>query len=178
MTQHITPTAEEKAAIEELMKAPYPVTVGSIAGKLGCSDLEAAQKMPTEIVSFVTGDIAERFSDIWAELASWEKVTFFVIHASNVFEIQTKLSTGKISQGYYNILHKDAVIAGHLKYDSIGAVAFMRMPFMGRESLSVQFFAKDGSTAYSVYAGRENHQIIPSVKDGFDKACALFTGAQ
>ena len=38
---------------------------------------------------------------------------------------------------------------------------------MKRESLSVQFFNKTGAVAFSVYVGRENHQLIESVKMQF-----------
>ena len=77
--------------------------------------------------------------------------------------------------GYYNILAKDAVIGGHLKYDDITAIAFVAMPFMKRESHSVHFFAKDGTVAFSVYVGRENHQLIPAVADAFKADKARFT---
>ena len=90
------------------------------------------------------------------------------------FEIQTKLSTGKCARGYYNILQKDAVAGGHIKYEDIAAAAFVTMPFMGRESHSVQFFCNDGSVAFSVYVGRENHQLIDSVVEAFHKAKAAF----
>lgn len=174
MTQHITATPEESAKIAELMQAPFPVTVSSIAKALNCDELTAARKMPESSVRFVTGDVVEKFDDLWAELASWEKVTLFLIHAGHVFEISTKLSTGKRAQGYYNILAKDAVVGGHIRYEEFSACAFMTMPFMGRESHSVQFFAKDGSVAFSVYVGRENHQLIPAVVQAFQAAKEKF----
>ena len=174
MTTHIEATAEESAKIQQLLKAPYPVTISVIAKTLGTTDLEAAQKLPTANVSFVTGDVAARFDEIWAALAAWEKATLFVVHAGSIFEIQAKLSAGKRAQGYYNILAKDAVVGGHLKYDAISAVAFVTMPFMGRESHCVQFFAQDGSSAFSVYVGRENHQLIPSVVEAFKANKAAF----
>lgn len=172
MTNHLSATAEEAAKIAELMAAPHPVTLGVIAKALNTTELEAAQKMPESAVSFVTGDLSERFDDVWAALARWEKTTLFIIHAGHVFEIQTQLTAGKRAQGYYNILSKEAVVGGHLRYEAIAACAFMTMPFMGRESHSVQFFSADGSVAFSVYVGRENHQLIPSVVKAFleDKA--------
>ena len=175
MTEHLTATPEEADKIAELMASPYPVTIGSVAQALGTTELAAAQKMPTESVAFVTGNASERFDDVWAALSHWEKVTFFVIHAGHVFEIQGRLTAGKRAQGYYNILSKDAVIGGHLKYGDIAAIAFVTMPFMKRESHSVQFFAKDGSVAFSVYCGRENHQLIESVVAAFQKDKSAFT---
>ena len=163
MTEKIAATHEEAAKIEELMKAPFPVTLATVAKALNTTELASAQKMPDDAVAFVTGSIAERF-----------EATLFIVHAGHVFEIQTKLSTGKCARGYYNILQKDAVAGGHIKYEDIAAAAFVTMPFMGRESHSVQFFSNDGSVAFSVYVGRENHQLIDSVVEAFHKAKAAF----
>ena len=174
--ERITPTEAESAAIAELMSAKFPVTLSSIAGKLGMTELEAARRMPADIVSFVSGDASERFDELWASLADWEKATLFIIHGGHVFEIAAKLSAGKRAQGYYNILQKSAVVGGHIRPEAISAAAFLTMPFMGRESLSVVFFDAEGHVSFSVYAGRENHQIIPTVKDaihaGREKFCA------
>ena len=109
------PTAEQAKIIEEMLAAPYPVTVSSIAGRLGVADLEAAELLPEVNCTFVKGDITERFTEIWAELASWEKITLFIQHEGSIFEIQGQLHEGKIAQGYYNILAKSATIGGHMK---------------------------------------------------------------
>ncbi len=167
---HIEATAVEQLKIDELMNAKFPVTLATIAKALETTELEAARKLPENVVTFVSGNASERFDEIWAELASWEKVTMFIVHDGHVFEIQGKLSTGKRAQGYYNILHKDAAIGGHLRYDEISACAFTAFPFMGRESLAVQFFNKAGAVSFAVYVGRENHQLIESVREAFLKA--------
>ena len=59
------------------------------------------------------------------------------------------------------------MVGGHLKYDAVGAIAFASIPFMKRESHCVIFFDKEGKVSFSVYLGRENHQIIESVKAAF-----------
>ena len=46
-------------------------------------------------------------------------------------------------------------------------IAFASIPFMKRESHCVIFFDKEGKVSFSVYLGRENHQIIESVKAAF-----------
>lgn len=76
--------------------------------------------------------------------------------------------------GYYNILHADATLGGHIKADAIADMAFISMPFMGRESHYVAFFGLDGSLHFSVYVGRDNHQLIASVKDAFALAKVRF----
>ena len=172
--QHITATVQEEQKIQELMKAPFPVTLSTVAKALQTTELEAAAKMPEGVVSFVSGSAAERFDDIWAELASWQKVTLFIVHDGHVFEIQGKLHAGKRARGYYNILAKDAVIGGHLRYEEIAACAFTNFPVMGRESLAVQFFNQAGAVSFSVYVGRENHQLIESVREAFFAARSHF----
>ena len=111
--------------------------------------------------------MAERFDEVWESLAQWERATLFIQHGGHVFEIEAKLSAGKRAQGYYNILHKNAVVGGHLKFDAVGAIAFASIPFMKRESHCVIFFDKEGKVSFSVYLGRENHKIIESVKTLF-----------
>lgn len=163
-------TTHEK--VTQLMQSNKPVTLGLIARELGCTDLAAAHMLPTENRAFMR-DIAD-FDALWAEMSQWEKVTLFIIHEGHVFEIQSKLSAGKRAMGYYNILAKDAVIGGHLNADALGHVAFITMPFMGRESHYVAFFGKDEKLHFCVYVGRENHQLIESVKEGFFKAKEKF----
>lgn len=153
--------------IKELMSAKRPVTLGLIAKEVGCTALEAAQALPAANAAFVREGIS--FEAVWERLAAWEKVTFFVIHEGHVFEIATKLSPGKTAMGYFNMLHADAVLGGHIKADALGRIAFISMPFMGRESHYVAFFGKDGTLHFSVYVGREKHQLIESVKEAFFK---------
>ena len=58
---------------------------------------------------------------------------------------------------------------GHIKADNIHTIVFSTMPFMTLESLSVLFFDKTGGLIFSVYAGRENRQIIENIKTSFYK---------
>lgn len=160
-------TMDEAAIIEHHLTASFPVTLSSLAKALGTTPREAAQKLPADMARFVTGNANERFDDLWARLAEWGKVTLFVIHDGHVFEIEGKLHTGKRMHGYYNILSRHATIGGHLRCDSIDSIAFLTLPFMKRESLSVQFFNPQGDVTFAVYVGRENHQLIESVREAF-----------
>lgn len=163
---------DKQEKITELMNAKKPVTLGLIARELGCTDVEVARSLPAENCAFIK-DIS-MFDDLWSAMSEWEKVTLFIIHEGHVFEIQSKLSAGKRAMGYYNILAKDAVIGGHINPDSLETAAFISMPFMGRESHYVAFFGKDQKLHFCIYVGRENHQLIESVKEGFLKAKAQF----
>ena len=46
-------------------------------------------------------------------------------------------------------------------------MAFLSLPFMGLESHSIQFFDAAGAVVFSIYVGRENRALIPSVKERF-----------
>ena len=102
-------TEEQKAVIEGLLAAPFPATLETIAARLNLTPLAAAQLLGRDMCAFVTGDVAERFDEVWESLAQWERATLFIQHGGHVFEIEAKLSAGKRAQGYYNILHKNAV---------------------------------------------------------------------
>ena len=80
---HITPTPEQAQQIEAMMQAKFPVTLSSIAQRLGLSDLEAARLLPTDRAAFAPLATGEAFDEFWAELATWKKVTSMKLKASS-----------------------------------------------------------------------------------------------
>lgn len=146
------------------MNAKFPVTIGSIAKALECSSLEAAKELPADNVSFADGS---EFKSVWEELCNWEKATLIVQHMGNVFEIACKLAPGKEAMGYYNIMGNKSPLGGHLKFDQYKEIGFITLPFMGRESHFVAFFNEAGEEIFSVYVGREKHELIESAKESF-----------
>ena len=148
---------------EALAENKGPVMPATLAGRFGVTELEAVRALPDEMRAFAP---ATAFDDIWAELATWPSATVIVQHMGCVFEIKTALVPGKHGHGYFN-LFGDAPLGGHLKVDGLDCVCFLSMPFMGRESHSLQFFHSSGEVMFSVYVGRENHQIIPAARESF-----------
>ncbi len=170
----IAPTAEEAEKIRELLAARHPVTLTSIAAALGMSALEAARRLPAELVGLVDLTDPERFDAFWAALAEWKKVTLIVQKDGHVFEIEGRLSCGKRAQGYYNILGKDSPIGGHIAFGEIAAAVFTAIPFMGRDSYAVQFMNRAGAVSFSVYVGREAHKLIDEVVQSWKDTKAAF----
>lgn len=168
------PTPEEAEKTAALLHAGRPVTVSTIAQAIGATDLQAAALLPPSIAAFVEGDPAERFPEVWEALCEWEKALLFIIHEGSVFEIEGRLSPGKIGMGYYNVMGRDAAIGGHFNYQGLGGIAFLEIPFMKRTSLSVQFFTREGAAAFAIFAGRANREIVPSVREAFYAAKARF----
>ena len=140
-----------------------PVMPASLAGRFGVTELEAVRALPDEMRAFAP---ASAFNDIWDGLTTWPNATIIIQHMGCVFEIKSALVRGKHGHGYFN-LFGDVPLGGHLKLDELDCVCFLSMPFMGRESHSVQFFHSGGEVMFSIYAGRENHQLIPAARDSF-----------
>ena len=62
--EYRTATEEQKAVIEELLAAPFPATLETIAARLDLTPLAAAQILGRDMCSFVTGDVTERFDEV------------------------------------------------------------------------------------------------------------------
>ena len=148
---------------EALAENKGPVMPASLAGRFGVTELEAVRALPDEMRAFAP---ASAFNDIWDGLTTWPNATIIIQHMGCVFEIKSALVRGKHGHGYFN-LFGDVPLGGHLKLDELDCVFFLSMPFMGRESHSVQFFHSGGEVMFSIYAGRENHQLIPAARDSF-----------
>ncbi len=138
-------------------------TLGHIAQECGVSELEIAQAMPEGMCTVAK---LQDFSELWAELATWPVATFIMTHAGNVIEIKGQLPKGKLGHGYFNLGH-GLPLSGHLYPESIDSIGFLSLPFMGLESLSVQFFDAQGGVVFGIYVGRENRVLIPEAKDSF-----------
>lgn len=154
-----------KEDLPALMQERKPFTVSTFALMYGVSDLEVCYAMPENMRTITDG---KNFEKVWKELATWEKATVIILHLGSAFEISTKITEGVFGHGYYNIMG-ESPLEGHIKADEIHSIVFSTMPFMGLESLSVLFFDKTGRLIFSVYAGRQNRQIIETVKNSFYK---------
>lgn len=140
-----------------------PWTLFSLAREFNRTEREVAQALPFQMCAFAPKNC---FISVWEALAAWEKATFLVQHEGNVIEVQGRIPSGKSGHGYYNLAGGEA-LGGHIRADGIADIAFLSMPFMGLESHSVQFFNAGGHVVFSVYAGREKHSILPSVREAF-----------
>ena len=150
-------------AVSAALMQKKPWMLSSLAREFHVSEKEVARALPGEMCAFTGG---ENFTRVWEALGTWEKATFIVQHEGHVLEVKCRIPAGRPGHGYYNLMGDEA-LGGHIKADAITDIAFLSMPFMGLESHSVQFFNAGGHVVFSVYAGRENHRILPSVKEAF-----------
>lgn len=157
-------TLSEKIA--QRITEKKPLMLGMMAADYGVTELEVAKALPRGMCAVAP---KEAFDSIWAELATWETATFIMQHLGTVLEVKGAIPPGSYGHGYFN-LKGESGIGGHMKVDDLAAVAFMTMPFMGLESLSVQFFNTDGAVKFAVYAGREaGRKIIPAIAESFSR---------
>ena len=99
-------------------------------------------------------------------ITAWESATFIMRHGGSVVEIKGQIPAGKHGGGYFNLDH-GCPLGGHICSSNIARMAFLSLPFMGLESHSIQFFDAAGAVVFSIYVGRENRALIPSVKERF-----------
>ena len=56
-----------------------------------------------------------------------------------------------------------------MKLDSIAQIAFVSLPFRGKESYNIAFIAHNGETIFKVYLGRdEQRQLFPEQVEKFN----------
>ena len=155
---------DKQTVIDELLQSRAPVTIGTIAKRLNCTDYQAVLALPEANAATVRSDVT--FAQVWSAMCQWSRATLFLLHGPHVFEIQARLTEGKEGMGYYNIFGEGCV-TGHIKADAIAHIALLSVPFMGRESHYVAFFGEDESVQFCVYVGRENHQLLDDALQGF-----------
>lgn len=127
-----------------------------LAREHGVTPLEATRMLPPANCRFAP---ATAFAGVMAELAEWGDV-LFVVHTPNiVLECECAVPPGAFGRGYFN-LHGDSPIGGHIKADRCAAIAFVRRPFMGKESCSLQFFDQDGDAMFKVFVRRLPDGVI------------------
>ncbi|MDO4430730.1 MAG: heme utilization cystosolic carrier protein HutX [Lonepinella koalarum] len=119
---------------------------------------------------FVTLYPKEEVEAILTEITSWGTFTTIIEKEGSIFEIKDRFPTGIVGRGYYNLNMKgeEGALHGHLKLDNIASVAFVSLPFRGKESYNIAFIAPNGNTVFKVYLGRdEQRQLFPEQVEKF-----------
>lgn len=132
-----------------------------MASHFGKPEGEILCALPDEFVRVFP---AERAEEVLAEISSWGIFTTIIEKEGSIFEIKDRFPTGMVGRGYYNLNMKDeeGTLHGHLKLDNISKIAFVSLPFRGKESYNIAFIANNGQTIFKVYLGRDaERQLFP-----------------
>ena len=114
---------------------------------------------------------ANRAEEIFAQIAQWGTFTTIIEKCGSIFEIKDRFPEGIVGRGYYNLNMKgdQGALHGHLKLDGIAQIAFVSLPFRGKESYNIAFIAHNGETIFKVYLGRdEQRQLFPEQVEKFN----------
>lgn len=150
-----------KAQIADyITQNPLTITL-DMASHFGKPEGEILCALPDEFVRVFP---AERAEEVLAEISSWGIFTTIIEKEGSIFEIKDRFPTGMVGRGYYNLNMKDeeGTLHGHLKLDNISKIAFVSLPFRGKESYNIAFIANNGQTIFKVYLGRDaERQLFP-----------------
>jgi len=145
-----TAGAGGRAALAARFATNLDGVIENLAQEYGLSPLEATRLLPPHACRWAA---PERFGEIMEDLTGWGAVLFLVHTPSAIVEVKAPVPPGTFARGYYN-LHGDSPLGGHLKAERCVAIGFVRRPFMGRESASIQFFDCDGASMFKVFVSR------------------------
>lgn len=145
---------ELKTKIDEIVSSDKCMGLLMLKNALKVSELEVLQNLD-EKKTLILG--IAYFDKVWEFLTTFKKLTLFLEKEGNIFEIDTRIGSGKDGMGYFNLFEKGC-LNGHLVKDSVSHISLLKLPFMHLTSYQVVFLGKDGNSIFSLYLGRENHQ--------------------
>lgn len=149
-----------------LAQQPNAMTL-QIAQQLQCPEGKVLCALPDEFVRVFS---AERAQEILETISHWGIFTTIIEKEGSIFEIKDQFPQGTLGHGYYNLNMRgeQGAIHGHLKLENLAHIAFVSLPFRGKESYNIAFIAHNGQTIFKVYLGRdENHQLFPQQVEKF-----------
>lgn len=125
----------------------------------------------------VTRIDGSHFVDVLTDIADWGAVTFICHSKDAVVEFSGPFPQGRMGHGMYNLQGGGAGLSGHLRPENCKAIFFVRRPFMGMETLSIQFFNADGETIFKIYVGRDEQRRLKADQvQRFDQLERRFSG--
>ena len=152
--------------IAYIAENPQTLTL-DMAEYFGLPEGKILTALPAEFVRVFEADRAE---EIFAQIAGWGTFTTIIEKCGSIFEIKDRFPEGVMGRGYYNLnmKGKQGALHGHLKLDNIAQIAFVSLPFRGKESYNIAFIAHNGETIFKVYLGRdEQRQLFPEQVEKF-----------
>lgn len=156
-----------KQQIAQLITENPNLITLEIATKLEVPEGEVLVNLPDEFVKLFP---AERAEEIFQAISQWGTFTTIIEKEGSIFEVKDRFPTGMIGRGYYNLNMKDeeGALHGHIKMDTLGKIAFVSIPFRGKESYNIAFIAHNGETIFKVYLGRdEQRNLFPHQVENF-----------
>ena len=106
---------ELKTKIDEIVSSGKCMGLLMLKNALKVSELEVLQNLD-EKKTLILGNAY--FDKVWEFLTTFKKLTLFLEKEGNIFEIDTRIGSGKDGMGYFNLFEKGC-LNGHLVKDSV-----------------------------------------------------------
>ncbi|MDF1632718.1 heme utilization cystosolic carrier protein HutX [Mycoplana sp. MJR14] len=124
----------------------------------------------------VTRIDGSRFVEVLGDIAEWGDITFIVHTSDAIVEFSGPMPRGRMGHGMYNLQGGGSGLSGHLRPENCKAIFLVRRPFMGMETMSVQFFNAHGETIFKIYVGRDAEKKLKADQvERFDRLATLFS---
>lgn len=154
LTQQTTDATE---AIRNAIQVKPDGILEHLAEEHGVSLRMVMDCLPKDSATMVAGD---RFIDVLSDVADWGDITFICHSKDAVVEFCGPFPMGRMGHGMYNLQGAKTGLSGHLRPERCAAIYFVRRPFMGLETMSIQFFNADGQAMFKIYVGREEQRQL------------------
>lgn len=166
---------QDTTKIEQIRKAIAEKPDGvleSLAAQFSVPVQTVLECVPGDRVVRIDGS---RFVDVLTDIAEWGDITFIVHSKDAVVEYCGPMPKGKIGHGMYNLQGGAVGLSGHLRPENCKSIFLVRRPFMGVETMSVQFFNAEGETIFKIYVGRDEARKLKADQiERFNRLETLF----
>ncbi|MBQ3892245.1 MAG: heme utilization cystosolic carrier protein HutX [Desulfovibrio sp.] len=149
--------------MSDALQKKRPWVLSALARTCGMTEMDAAHGLPEEMRVFAP---ASAFEKIWKGITQWAHATFISQQGGFGMKFSGNIPEGRMINGIYHFSGTDP-FGGHVRLDSLGAICFLTLPFMGKETCSVQFFDREGHAMFAVHVGKVDGGLCPVSRDGF-----------
>ncbi len=144
----------------------------SLAGQFAVPIQTVVECLPADHLARIDGS---RFVDVLTDISEWGDIIFIVHTKDAIVEFSGPMPKGKIGHGMYNLQDGGLGLSGHLRPENCKSILLVRRPFMGMETMSVQFFNAEGETIFKIYVGRDEQRKLKTDQiERFNRLEALF----
>lgn len=140
---------------QELAEKPDGV-LEAVASAHGLPLQRVVECLPAGMGKRIAG---AHFIDVMQDISGWGDITFIVHTKDAIVEYEGPLPGGTAGHGFYNLKGGNG-LSGHLRATNCHAIVFLRRPFMGVETMSVQFFNADGDAMFKIFVGRDKDRRL------------------
>jgi len=162
--------ASEPDRVRQALAAKPDGVLETMASTHGLPLQRVVESLPVEMWKRISG---EHFIEVMQAVSGWGDIVFIVHTRDAIVEFKGPLPDGTSGHGFYN-LKGGSGLSGHLHAAHCRAIVFLRRPFMGMDTRSIQFFNADGEAMFKIFAGRDENRQLKA--DQVERFAALEAG--